>query len=121
MLNILLQWLEKHIWPWMVIAKLRRDLENRVAKLQERSDALTKAYADLARMNREFVDGYNRHFNEWISKANQLFGERMFDERERPLMRRFYEDGYSYREAIELLREAFGYGQYSRTPSKYRR
>lgn len=102
-----IHWLETTHWPWTIFAALRKEISD--------------LKASLVRNQLDFSDGYNRHFNDWLAKANQLYGSRLFDERERPVMRRLYEDGYNYVEALDLLKEAFGYGRYSFQLPTYRR
>lgn len=93
-------WLHKfllHFWPWREIDYLERSLvhaEKRVGEAYERGH----------------VDGVRWHLERWMMASNMYYGPESFRDRQEKLMIRLYEDGLTYRQAIEYLKVAEGIG-----------
>jgi hypothetical protein len=86
----ILLWLESHIWPWSEIAALRKDVE--------------KLRWERASIIEQYRDGYNSHWSNWVANANMLFGNAPFDNNQIVQMRAFYDEGESWRMAVDRLR-----------------
>ena len=96
-----MKWLRKSLllfWPWSKIDKLERALAH------ENGQLITA----LDRYNGAYRDGFTHHLQRWMATANVYYGPEPFSDQQKQAMINFYNQGYTGREALELLRVAEG-------------
>jgi hypothetical protein len=82
-------------WPWKDIDRLEKSLA------QVRKDVV---YA----YERGHYSGVRWHLEQWMKQSNMYYGNECFNDGQEKLMMRLYQDGLTYREALDHLRLAEG-------------
>jgi hypothetical protein len=94
-------WLNKFLlrfWPWKEIHRLEQSLD------EAKNDTIV-AY------DRGYNSGVRWHLENWMKQSNMYYGPEPFRDGQETLMMRLYQDGLTYRQALDHLRLAEGRGQ----------
>jgi hypothetical protein len=97
--NPIKTWLHKlflSFWPWSKIDNIEK-------QLKETQDLLNKA---LLLAECSYNDGVRWHLENWMKQSNMHYGRESFREDQRALMMKLYQDGLTYRQAVDHLRLA---------------